>query len=72
MPVGADGPLLRDNSTPNPFFGYINQTCNRKGHAGVEPIGDRLWLRNITDLGKKDDEGNQSGFNVGLFLYLMA
>jgi len=65
MPPGADGPLLADNQTMNPFFGYINQTCNRFKHKGVEPIGDRLWLRNITDLGER-------GFNVNLFLYLMV
>lgn len=64
MPPGADGPLLGDLQTPNPFFGYINQTCNRRGTRGIEPIGGKMWLRELTDLGAK-------GFSFGLFMYLM-
>ena len=65
MPVGADAPLLADNETLNPFFGYITQSANRAGYKGVEVDGDRMWLRKITDVGPR-------GFNKDLMLYLMA
>jgi len=64
MPVGADAPLLADNTTLNPFFGYITQSANRAGFKGVEVDGDRMWLRKITDVGAR-------GFTVSLMLYLM-
>lgn len=64
MPVGADAPLLADNQTLNPFFGYITQSSNRAGYKGVEVDGDRMWLRKITDVGPR-------GFHAGLMLYLM-
>lgn len=61
MPVGADAPKLADGTTDNPFFGYINQSCNRRGFRGVEPIGDKMWLRGITDT-------SAAGFSLPLML----
>lgn len=65
MPVGADAPLLADNTTPNPFFGYINQSCNRRGFRGVELIGGKMWLRQITDVGDR-------GFTLPLMLQVVS
>lgn len=61
MPIGADAPKLADGTTDNPFFGYINQSCNRRGFRGVEPIGSKMWLRQITDIGP-------AGFSLPLML----